>query len=280
MSVMDKIFGVRNQNTDPKLLASQIQAAAQSGIANPVAQVNPVQQTTNNLTTNPAPGGTQQTAQTSANGLIPADGNKPADASPLAPHKDLWNDAPIDPNKPKPQTSTPIDNAQLLEAAKKVDFSTNFSAEELAKVLKGGEEGMVALGGLLNKAAQAGSAQAIVSANKLAEHVVSAKAKDFNSLLPGMVKTQQINEALLLANPAFANPAIAPLVQNVKSQFEKKFPDASVTEIVQMTGDFLANTSGAFNPGMTFQKTVAPTAKPDEIDWDAYLKQDSNNPSS
>jgi hypothetical protein len=252
--VMNSIFGPKPQNTVPI-----------SGQVSP-QNIEVQGQITNNPNNNPPPAGTLVSKVTDANGLIPA-GSDQTPPSPLVEFKDLWQPTPIDPKAQKdvPQGISP---EKLMEAASKVDFSKVLDQESLAKIAAGGQEAVIALSTLLNKTAQQVYGQSMVVTSRIVDQAVQEATARFAASVPSLIKNQSVNDSLFTKNPAFNNPAVAPVVQAIQSQLAEKYPKATSAELTDMAQKVLAGAAEIFAP----QKVL--DTKPNdraEEDWSAYL---------
>ncbi len=253
MSFMDKIFGQKQQQPQP--------APA------------PQSQVTNNPNQNPAPPQASGTPTTSPNGVVPPDGNKGPNESPLEQFKDLWKNDPVDPNKQSNEPANPTPQ-QLLEAASKVDFSRVIDQENLKKVAAGGEEAVGALVALLNKSSQAVYGQTAVVSQKLIEKAVEQAEARFQERLPGLVKKHTARDSLVTENPAFNDPAVSTVVEAVQDRLAVKFPNATASEIKKMAQDYFSGAATKLSP----QKSE-PTKKDsssNEPDWTEWFNTPTN----
>ena len=255
MSVMNKIFGA-------------FKPAPTDMMGKPINTNNNVDMAhtnlTNNLQTNPPPNGTAQSQQTAPNGIVP----EKASEAPLDQFKDVWNPTPVDPNAPQ---DIPIDAAKIFEAAGKVNFSQVLSREDLAKVSEGGEGAVQILIDSMNKISQATYGQSIVAANKMVDIAVAKATKKFEDSIPNLVKKQALGDNLYTKNPAFSNPAIAPVIEALKSQLAEKFPKATPTELTSLAENYLSGAAALISP----PSQMATKKGPAEEDWEMYLKDPS-----
>lgn len=226
---------------------------------------------TNNPAQNPAPAQPASSAVTAPNGTVPADGNKAADQSPTAKYADLWE-------PPKTEESKAPDQSQLtpekmLEAAAKVDFRKVLDQESLAKIKAGGDEAVGALADLLNKTGQQVYGQSIVVAQKLAERAVSDAEARFTKELPNLIRRQSAQEALLSENPAFKDPAVAPVVAAIQTQLQAKYPKATASELNEMARDFMKQAAGVLSsdPKAAAAASASAKKKAGEEDWDSWM---------
>lgn len=151
---------------------------------------------------------------------IPAAGTD--DASPLAGYKDLWEHADTD---GKPIALVPpleADPAKLLAAAKTVDFTKTMNPELLEKAAKGDA---AALSQVVNEAAQAGYAQSAMATTKILEAALAKQADMFKTtVMPEILRRNNIGNALRADNPLFDNPAVKPLLEGLEARLVVKYP--------------------------------------------------------
>jgi hypothetical protein len=256
MSIMDKIFG---------------RAATQQ---QPVPNQMPQQTPTNNLQ-QPPNQGTQQTPQTDANGLVPKqdmsqeDGKGNKQESPMEKFGELWQ-----PPKPDESNKTPENSGfspeKMMEAAGKVDFSKVLNQEELQKISAGGPDAVTALVNALNKTAQTVFGQSTVVAQKLADKAVADAREEMMAQLPSMVRKQTLNDNLFTQNPAFANPAVAPVIQALQTQLAEKYPKATTAELQTMAQEYLSGVAGIISPPK--QTSGTKSTKETSEDWSKYFE--------
>jgi hypothetical protein len=264
MSLMDKIFGnVRAATAPTQLQQSQPQQQ---------------QQPTNNPNQNQSIQ-TQQSPNTAPNGVIPQDGNKPPegtaekkeDQSPVAKFNDLWEPPKTEDGTPP---STGFDSQKWMEAAGKIDFTKVVSQEDLSKISAGGQDAVAAFANALNKTAQTVFGQATIVSQKMIDKRIEEAREEFSSQIPSLVRKQSMQDGLLGKNPAFANPAIRPLIEAVQAQIAERYPKATSGELEQMAQDYLAGAAQIISPPK--QKQAQSDSKnrgaKDDEDWEAYLQ--------
>lgn len=250
MSVMEKIFGVFKAAPAPQ--AGQM----------------PIQQSGNiNSPPNTVPA---QSAQTAPNGVVPEEKEKPAE-SPVAKFNELWQPPKPDESNPNPEISefTP---QKLMEAAGKVDFAKLVSQEDLQKISAGGPEAIAALMSALNKTSQTVFGQSAILSQKMMDKRIADARDEFAAQLPKLVRKQSSTEALMAKNAAFADPAVAPVVQAVQAQLAEKYPKATSAELQAMAEEYLLGVSGMINPGKKSESKEKPDTGSDGTDWEDYLK--------
>jgi len=226
---------------------------------------------TNNLQNNQPPAPQQNGPGTAPNGVIPP-GTNTDDAggkgSPEDKFKDLWKNEPTDPNK-KPDEATGLTPQQMMEAAAKVDFTKVIDKDLLAKISAGGEEATSALIQALNRTAQQTYAQTTLVADKLITAQVEKAKQDFADRIPDLVKRQRVQDDLIKENPAFKDPAVAPVVGLIQNQLAEKFPGATADEIKQMAIEYFAG--AAQKLVKTKPSSTTSTKENTEDDWEDWL---------
>lgn len=247
MSLMEKIFGAKSAP------APQQQQ-----------QPNP----TNNPAQNPSPPAAAVTPGTDQNGVIPPGGAEP----PMEKYKDLWQPTPVDPNKPAEQTNqpAPVDPQKLMEAASKVDFSKIVTPEMIQKIAGGGEDAATAFVQAMNLTAQTVYGQSAVTTAKIVEQAVSQAREQFIAEIPNHIRNQNIRGRVFEENPAFSNPAIAPLIEAQVQQLSSKFPKATPAELNVMAKEYLQGMAALISPPKAAASGNGQTGK-GETDWDSYM---------
>ena len=224
---------------------------------------------TNNPAKNPGPPAPSTGEGTAANGVIPpgATTNEPGDTpSPLEKYKDLWQPSETAPGSG--EQSQEIDPQKLMEAAGKVDFSKIADQASLEKIAGGGQEAVGALVQLLNKTAQQVYGQSTVTTAKIVEMAVGKAREDFTSQIPELLRKQGSRNKIFEDNPAFSNPAIAPLIEAQVSQLANKYPKATPAELNSMAKEYLVGMATLLNP----PKAAASSGTGEKgEDWSSYI---------
>jgi hypothetical protein len=213
------------------------------------------------------------TPPTPQNNTVPNAGNTPnTEKSPLDNYAKLW-DKPEGATSPSP-TLVPalnMDPQKLRENAAKIDFVSQISSEQIQKAMSGDAAAFMQV---INQATQLGFAQSVAaSAEVTKQSLTSAQTSLNDKILPAAIRNQQITEAMREANPAFDNPAVAPLLSSLKDQFAAKYPTAAPSEIAKMAKDYLAGTAELITGQKVTQESGAPKsqlARPQE-DWEKFF---------
>lgn len=249
MSIMEKVFGAFK----PSSQMQPGQQQPQPPVTNNPAQNTPAMQTASS-------------AGTAPNGTVPAGSAEPA---PMEKYKDLWTPpAPTEGNDAG-GNSGQIDPQKLMEAAARVDFTKVVDQESMAKIAAGGEEAAATLVQLLNKTAQQVYGQSTVVTSKIVEKAVAEARDQFIQQIPDVIRKQGARAAVFDKNPAFSNPAVAPLIEAQVAQLALKFPKATPAELEGMAQEYLKDMANLINP----QKNDASSKKGTvnkEDDWSEY----------
>ena len=191
----------------------------------------------------------------------------PVEVSPLDNFKSLW----------EPSASTGVDGTlpanmfagadptKMLEAARKVDFSKSIPPEVLAKITAGGPDAASAFAQALNDVSQRAYAQSSFASTKIVEAALAKFQEGIDNRLPGQIKKHQVSDSLRESNPALQHPAAAPIMEALQAQLSVKFPNATVTELKDMAGDYLTQFAGLAAP----KKKDAAT--PASEDWGKFF---------
>lgn len=208
--------------------------------------------------------GTQQTANTDANGIVPTQ-------SPLDQHKELWD---IDPTKEKQSEpiSFNVDAKKLQEAAAKTDFSKVITPEVLQAITAGGEGAAQAFVVAMNQMTQASYAQSALASTKMIEQALAKQAEQFKAELPNIIRNNSASERLRETNPALSHPAAAPIIEAVQARMAAKHPNASSAELAKMSEKYVLDFVTANSPK---QETSQSTGKNASPDWTLFLSEDS-----
>jgi hypothetical protein len=248
---MQKIFGAFSPPSAPQSSTQQVQ--------NQGAQTNNLQQ--------PPSQGTKETQQTAPNGLIPDN----TDASPVAKFNTLWEPPKPEVGNNLQQKSDRMTAEQMMEAAQKVDFTKVLDQETLAKITAGGEGAVQALVDSLNKTAQNVFAQSTIVTQTLVDRA-SAKTRDeLSAQIPSLVKRQNFSQQLLADNPAFAHPAVAPMITALQSQLQEKYPKATQAELKQLASEYLTGVAEIVTPKQKTNASNQSMDPSDAVDWEKYL---------
>ena len=188
-------------------------------------------------------------------------------ASPLADFADLW--------KPSTNQAAPksmfgeLDQAKLMEVAKKTDFSKAVTAEQFQAIAAGGQGAVEAFAAAMNSVAQTVYANSAVATTKIVEQALSNAQESYNSKLPGMIKQHTLSDTLRSENPVFSNPAVQPLISAMETQLAVKYPNATASELSGMAKQYIEGLGTVFSPAKA--PTKEEVAKAGEMDWSTFV---------
>ena len=223
-----------------------------------------------NLPEAPTPGMQSAPGNTNAPAATPT-GNPGSQTNPNEPagldkFNDLWKPAES-PAGEQPNGLFNVDPKQLMEAARKIDFTKVIQPTQLQAIAQGGEGAVNAFAQALNTVAQTVYAQNAHATAKIVEQAVSRSQETMRNELPQHIKRQTVSESLRTENPALSHPAAAPILGALEQQLTTKFPNATASEIKSMATDYLTSFAG------TFQKPAQQSSQstPSGTDWDSWI---------
>ena len=252
MSLMEKIFGAKQP---PASMPNQPAPA----------QPNP----TNNPNLNAPPAQQAATAGTDANGTLPPGAAKAPDDK----YATLWQPATTEEQNAAgaTQQQAPVDSQKLMEAAAKVDFSKIVTNDMLAKISGGGEDAAQAFVQAMNLTAQTVYGQSMVVTSKIVEQAVSQAEQRFQDRIPSILRNQGAKQRVFEENPAFSNPAYAPLIEAQVQQLASKYPKATQAELNGMAKEYLQGFATAVSPPKADASADKGKTGDAGEDWDSYV---------
>lgn len=198
-----------------------------------------------------------------------SDTNQSAAGSPMGEFAKLFDTDPNAKSNTPVSTFANLDPKAIAEASKTNDFRNVVTKDMQASILKGGPEAVNAMMEAMNSMAQKSFGDSAIASTKLIDKALADQRKQFEAALPGIIKSQTSGETLRAADPLFSNPAVAPMINMVKSQVAAKYPDASSAEQAKMVQDYVKQFAEAATP----QKKVTPGTDPlgNKTDWSEFL---------
>jgi hypothetical protein len=249
MALMDIFKGFRAG--DGKTMEQQQAAAAQPA---PVATV---------------PGQTPTTPVTpvaaTPNGIpAPAVG----EASPLDGYAKMWETADTDAKPIAPAFQFEIKPDAILASARQVDYTKVVPPELLAKAQAGDGAALIEV---INRTNQQTAANASHTTAALVNEALTQQSKHYETnVIPGILRRNNIVNAVREDNPLTTNPAAAPMVAMVTNQLTQKYPSAPPEEIKRMTNEYLNEFAGLAITSSGKQIVDAPKVDPKAaapMDW-------------
>jgi hypothetical protein len=216
--------------------------------------------------TNPTvPGQTNiLTATTSPEGTVA--GSEPK--SPLDQYGKLWDTNPdTKANEPFRFNSDPN---KLMETAKTVDFRKIVSPDTMTKIQAGGAEAQTAMMDAMNSMTQMVFAQSSHATSKIVEAALQAQETRFNEMLPDLIKRNSSVDNLRTTNPLMADPAMAPMIQALHTQFTNQYPKATVAEINEHVNTYL---NGAADRITSLRPVKQVANKRQETNWGNFFAE-------
>lgn len=240
MSIFDALLKLApGQNANPPAPAAQPTQQQQQQQQQQVQGNTPVPPPAPN--NSPANPGNQQ-----FNGATPAG----TEQNPLDSFKDIWNPPAAAPaGAPAQQTQAVTFNQQeVAQRLGQMDFMRFADQKDLVAVAAGGDGAVAALGNVINgvmrQAMLMQTGFAAQSANSAAEFAQQRASAG----IPELVRGQLTQNQLVSENAAMNHPALAPMIEAMRQQFQSQYPKATPAEIAQHLNNYMQVVSGAFVP--------------------------------
>lgn len=209
-----------------------------------------------------------------ANVNAPAAATQAANASGAEPQgldkfNDLWT--PVQsPAGAAPEPLINVKPEQMMEVAKKIDFTKVMNPEQLQAVAQGGQGAVAAMAQIMNTVAQTVYAQNMNATKAMVEQAVQKTQDQMRSELPQHIKLQTVSESIRGDNPAFNHPAAAPIMGALQQQLTVKYPNASAAEIANLAKDYMSGFANALTPKAQNTQTQAQQQSAGSFDWDSW----------
>lgn len=165
--------------------------------------------------------------------------------SPFEEFNKLWE--PVKSAENAGKVTFNIDPVKVNAAAAGIDFTKSISPELMQKVAAGGPEAMQAMLTVMNQVGQQAFAQSAMSNAKVMETALAQARENIMPEIKDSVRRENIASTMRVDNPLYSNPAIAPLLTMLETQFASTFPTATPAEIRQKASAYLTNTASEIN---------------------------------
>ena len=207
----------------------------------------------------PAPG-TPPAGTPAAGSTVPAfqqSTTEPPKPAALAEYADLFNTAPVPEGGPAPTIDDPyitLDKDAITRTVASMNFAQGVELQDnMQKALQGD---MQAFAAVLNSVAQNVYSQTAQMSGIVADRAAREGVTRLQSTIPQIVRSSSTSNSLTNLNPMFDNPAVRPIVDMARQNFETKNPTATPQQITEMVNRYMTDVSSAFAPA-----PAAPTNK-------------------
>lgn len=183
--------------------------------------------------------------------------------TPLAGFSKLW-DAPTTDQGTKPTGVLPTLTAeQLSTTLANSNFLQSVNPDLLAKAA-GGDA--AAFSDVINQGLRNVMTQSVLASHGLVEAGARSHGASLQDRLPSMVRSSNVSDSLQ-SNPLYNNPAVRPVIDNVRQQLEAKHPTASAKEIATLTDSYFSDLVSAMGGSKTAATPHMSIAAEGETDW-------------
>jgi hypothetical protein len=199
------------------------------------------------------------------NPTMPAGGGTAPPQDPFKDFQGMWD---IDPTKLTPDTPVfaNIDQAKVMESARKAQFLPQMTPEQKTLIEAGGPQAFQVMQQILQSAAANVYGNSALATSKMIDQALEVQRKRFEEMLPGMLTKHQVSSALQEDNPIFSNPQLAPMVEGVKTAILAKFPNATPSELKQQVATYFNTVGAQFAP----KPAVSAASKQADTDWEKF----------
>lgn len=161
-----------------------------------------------------------------------------------------------------------LDQKQLGEALAKQQIAPAMNATQIEAIKNGGDEAVAAMTQLLNQTAQAAVMNSILANQRMAEAANTVAQESVLSQLPQLIRDQQFQQQLSAAMPNLNNPAVAPLVEQVRAGIAASNPNLTPQELTEQAQEFFSGLSSLVAPA---NASTGGEEAPEEIDYFAHF---------
>lgn len=184
--------------------------------------------------------------------------NTPTDAEgkPLAPQQD-----------PLYQPLFQLKAEDVQKGAATLDFTAGIKPELFQAVAAGGEEAVAAMRQIMNETARAAFAGSVMNSQHLVNGGFAKHAQALDQVLPTRIRDHAVNTTKS-EDPVFSHPAVAPVVNSLRTVIAKNNPNLSAAEAQKQVEDFIGGIAEAI--GASKQTQQQQTAAKEDTDWMAF----------
>lgn len=178
-----------------------------------------------------------------------------------------------------------LDAAQLQQMLEKLDFTKGIKPEQIEAIKAGGDDGVKTMLQVVNQANRQSMAVMFNAFTKMTESGLSTAKGKFLQAVPSHVKGVMIDDSLTSDNPIASNPAFAPMVDAIKTQFQTKYPKATPSQIKTAVDNYFNKLHADMQASIDSKdpnkkkvdpKTAIATGSP-AADWESWF-DDSTTP--
>lgn len=193
----------------------------------------------------------EQIAATPAAAPAPAaDPNKKDDVddSPAARLAEAWKMAPVDPSKagaagPRPYFGN-VDPAKIAAAAKSMNFMSGVDPALVEKAKGGDADAFMAV---VNASNQNAFQTAMLAIPGIIEPVLQQAEHRQNERAPALFQQLQLRSARA-SDPVLQNPAVAPVVEALKTTIASQNPQATPDQVMELVQQRIADLGHVLTP--------------------------------
>lgn len=171
-------------------------------------------------------------------------------ATPLGEYGDLWQAPPVPEGAAQPTLDDPflqVDAGKVRELLATKNYLPG-SPESVALLQKGMQGDVQAMQEFLADFGRNIAMDAALTNAHVAERIARTGVSRLKDTIPQHVRSLTSADALYSSNPTLNNPALKPMIEGVRAQFEAKNPTATPNQIAEMTMKYVNDIAAVFNP--------------------------------
>jgi hypothetical protein len=161
-----------------------------------------------------------------------------------------------------------LDAKQLGEALAKQQIAPAMSAAQMEAIKNGGEEAVAAVAQIMNQTAQSSVMQSILATQRMAEAANTVAQESVLNQLPQLIRDQQFQQQLFATMPNLNNPAVAPLVEQVRAGIAASNPNLTPEQLTAQAQEFFTGLSSLVAPATA---STGGDETPAETDYFAHF---------
>lgn len=190
---------------------------------------------------------------------------------PLAAWSDLFKPAPAPTGEAAKAPAAPdlwnVDSKQLAAAAGNINLANAIPQELVTKAIGGDAASFMEV---INKTAQMSFMMAYQASMQGVKPAMEARFDAFSKEMPSTFQKMSV-DATLQSDPLLSNPAMAPVVEGMRSKILAKHPDATPQQVQQTISEYLKAVGITVAQPQQGQAAGAKQGTSKEVDWENFL---------
>ena len=160
-----------------------------------------------------------------------------------------------------------------------MDFTKGIDPELMSKALQGDA---ASLASLLNRVGQSAFSTATMSNREMIEHANTQQSQNTQKMVQEQLRAMLAEQEAAKSNPAFSDPLVKPLLDEISGRLRAQFPEASSAELAKRAEKTLENMATKIIQSSPAERKkleehqMATTQQNEEQDWEAWGAMDQS----